>query len=78
MKTATYRNRVGRLYCPIIENKEEMYVLNTSDEGFCLGCGNTRVCVEPDAEKYECEICGENQVFGLQQLMLMDLVKFEF
>ena len=78
MKTSMYRSRSGQmLLCPVVESEGEMYVLTESGEGFCLGCGNTQGCVEPDARKYECEGCGENLVFGFQELLIMGLLKFE-
>ncbi len=39
--------------------------------GFCLKCGEDQMGVEPDAEKYECECCGANAVYGAEQLLLM-------
>lgn len=44
-----------------------------SDEhlGFCLSCGADRDGCEPDARHYECEECGELQVFGAQELLIM-------
>lgn len=78
MKTMTYRNKAGRmLHCPVIESDDEMYEVNDSDEGFCLGCGSTQGCVEPDARRYKCESCDENLVFGFQELLIMGLLKFE-
>ena len=78
MKTTTYHTKAGKeLYRPVIETEDEMYAINGSDEGFCLGCGNTQGCVEPDAIKYRCETCGENLVFGFQELLFMGLLKFE-
>jgi len=45
----------------------------TDDEGvgFCLACGEEVMGVEPDAEKYQCEICGESKVYGAEQLLIM-------
>lgn len=43
--------------------------------GFCLDCGEMRDCVEPDARKYECEACGNNSVYGAQEILLMGLVQ---
>jgi hypothetical protein len=37
--------------------------------GFCLICGAEASGVEPDAENYECEACGSDQVFGAEQLL---------
>jgi hypothetical protein len=39
--------------------------------GFCIKCGAEVEGVEPDAEKYECECCGENGVYGAEQLMFL-------
>jgi hypothetical protein len=41
------------------------------DEGRCLACGAEAYGVEPDARRYECEVCGEPKVYGLQELLLM-------
>lgn len=38
--------------------------------GFCLACGCEVEGVEPDACNYECEACGEAEVFGAEELML--------
>jgi hypothetical protein len=34
-------------------------------EGVCFNCGAARWECEPDAEKYECDKCGEKAVYGL-------------
>ena len=39
--------------------------------GFCIACGDEAFGVEPDAENYECESCGECRVFGAEQLLFM-------
>ena len=39
--------------------------------GFCLICGLEHGGIEPDAQNYECEACGAEQVFGAEELMLM-------
>jgi hypothetical protein len=38
--------------------------------GLCLACGQEQHCVEPDARKYECESCGERQVYGVEQILI--------
>jgi hypothetical protein len=38
--------------------------------GFCLVCGAEKDGVEPDAENYDCEACGAEQVFGAEELLL--------
>lgn len=45
--------------------------LSDDDVGFCTACGEYGYGVEPDARKYECEICGENKVYGLEELLVM-------
>lgn len=47
----------------------EMYGLE--NPGFCLACGNQQDGCEPDAREYKCEDCGERQVYGAQEVLLM-------
>ena len=37
--------------------------------GLCIACGTESYGVEPDARKYPCEECGENAVYGAQELL---------
>jgi hypothetical protein len=39
--------------------------------GFCRACGEDAYDCEPDAQNYECECCGENQVFGAEEFLYM-------
>ena len=39
--------------------------------GFCTACGAEAFCVEPDASKYMCETCGEREVYGAEELLMM-------
>jgi hypothetical protein len=39
--------------------------------GFCIDCGEDQEGVDPDAERYECESCGAEAVYGAEQLLLM-------
>jgi len=39
--------------------------------GFCIKCGADAYGVEPDAREYECEACGEQAVFGAQELLFV-------
>lgn len=45
-------------------------VQRDEDVGFCLACGAEQDGVEPDAEGYACEICGEPAVEGAQQILM--------
>lgn len=38
--------------------------------GYCLSCGTEHDSVEPDAEEYECENCGEHQVYGIENIIM--------
>lgn len=38
--------------------------------GFCVACGNEQEGCEPDARRYECEACGEKQVYGSDELLM--------
>ena len=48
--------------------RREMYDLD--NPGFCIACGNEQEECEPDARKYECEACGEHEVYGAQELLM--------
>lgn len=46
-----------------------------SYDGICLSCRNwTAGGVEPDAEKYRCEICEEHKVYGAEQALLLNKI----
>ena len=51
--------------------KDACYRRNTSldNPGFCLCCGAEIEGVEPNARNYECEHCGEEAVFGAEELL---------
>ncbi len=38
--------------------------------GFCMACGAEQDDVEPDARGYNCEQCGEDSVYGAEDLVL--------
>ena len=41
-----------------------------SNQGICKACGEFADCVEPDARNYTCDFCGENQVFGAEEILI--------
>ena len=43
--------------------------------GFCLACGAMQENCEPDARKYRCDDCRQNQVYGAEELVLMGLMR---
>jgi hypothetical protein len=42
-----------------------------SNPGFCLACGEEADGCEPDMEKGSCESCGEDAVYGAEQLLII-------
>ena len=48
--------------------KREMFGLD--NPGFCKACGHEQEGCEPDAQNYECEACGEAEVFGAAELLM--------
>lgn len=49
--------------------QREMFGMD--NPGFCRSCGHEQEGCEPDARNYQCEECGEREVFGASELMLM-------
>lgn len=45
-------------------------MLSDTTEGICLSCGYIQDGVEPDAECYRCEDCGEYEVCGIEHVIL--------
>ncbi len=73
MEGESYRTKSGKTrYRPVV-SEDELLELDTT--GFCVACGAEVLGVEPDARKYECEGCGEEAVYGLEELLLMGLVR---
>lgn len=48
----------------------ERHGTSLDDPGFCTACGAEAQGVEPDAEDYECEGCGEPAVQGAENLLM--------
>lgn len=45
-------------------------------DGLCLACGEwTSGGVEPDAEEYECEVCGSHAVIGAEDALIRGRVE---
>lgn len=49
----------------------ERYNATCDNPGFCIACGADAEGCEPDARGYECEVCGERQVYGAEELVWM-------
>lgn len=48
----------------------ERQQLSLDDPGFCIDCGHEQDGCEPDARRYECELCGEKSVYGASELAM--------
>lgn len=46
----------------------QMHTLD--NPGFCLACGDEQGECEPDAQRYECEACGAEQVYGASEVLI--------
>lgn len=58
-------------------SETEFVGFDNDNEGLCVFCGEPAYGVEPDARKYQCESCEKKGVYGMQELLLMGLIKFE-
>ena len=45
--------------------------------GYCLACGASQYDVEPDARLYICDECEQRQVYGAEEILIMDMVAME-
>lgn len=47
------------------------------DPGYCCACREVNECagVEPDAERYTCPSCGEAELYGLEQAVILELIE---
>ena len=57
---------------PSLTVRRVLELANYGDEclGACIKCGADAWGVEPDARGYKCEECGENAVYGGEELVL--------
>lgn len=53
-----------------VEEAERRRQTSLDNPGFCKACGAEADGCEPDAEGYECEACGEHEVFGSFSLLM--------
>lgn len=51
----------------------ELALVNGEDKGICHNCGHIQSGVEPDASHYPCEECNENEVFGVEETIVIML-----
>lgn len=48
----------------------ELAQVTLDSTGLCIKCGAESPDIEPDARECECEVCGEDAVFGAEQIVL--------
>lgn len=51
-----------------VEDAVKRRLQSLDNPGFCTSCGAEADQCEPDAREYECEECGENTVYGAEEL----------
>lgn len=56
---------------------DEYHKLRDDDGGICVKCGEHAFGVEPDAEDVPCEACGEHEVHGIENALIMGLIVIE-
>ncbi|SEN67359.1 hypothetical protein SAMN05216227_102028 [Pseudorhodobacter antarcticus] len=55
-----------------IDADEVLSVVEADENlGYCLSCGGDAHGCEPDMRKGHCEHCGDLEVYGAQELLLM-------
>jgi hypothetical protein len=74
MQRETYTTRKGETQFRPVISESEFRAESENYTGFCLACGNTQGCCEPDARRYSCEDCRQMKVYGLEELLMMGLV----
>ena len=58
--------------CIVFLSAGEFEAACDAHDGFCIDCNEiTNSGVEPDARRYECESCGGNTVYGMEEALLM-------
>jgi hypothetical protein len=76
MQRESFKTRAGTIrYRPVVDEDELRHALFSDNVGFCLDCGAETDGVEPDARKYNCDECGMRAVYGLEELLMMGLVR---
>ena len=46
------------------------HMTTLDNPSFCVACGEGVEGIEPDACGYECESCGEDKVYGADELLM--------
>lgn len=71
--TQAYTTRTGaKQFKPSQEWITEV-IDGDNSAGFCLACGHEQDGCEPDMRRGQCEQCGQDKVYGAEELALMGL-----
>lgn len=54
----------------VVAEAVERGMIGLDSPGFCILCGCEVEGVEPDAQKYHCESCGSECVYGAEELLI--------
>jgi hypothetical protein len=69
-------HKASRSTTPVLIAQSAYLAARENYEGFCIECREiTNSGVEPDARRYECESCGANAVYGIEEALLMDFIE---
>jgi len=58
-----------QLHPSITQDRVMAAVREDDNLGFCVHCGAETSGVEPDARGYQCDECGEDAVYGAEELL---------
>jgi hypothetical protein len=61
---------------PLRLTEEEYSALTGDDMGICRACGTEWEECEPDARAYPCAHCGQQEVYGTEELLMMGEIEF--
>ena len=76
MTSEKYKTSKGvEQFRAVLTDSEALKVIGDANRGFCLACGSEAYGVEPDAQGYTCECCGLPKVYGMEELLMMGLIK---
>ena len=62
---------------PIAITEEEYRELSEDSGGYCRYCRQPAYGVEPDAQGYTCEGCGQPAVYGIEELLIRGEIEFK-
>ena len=58
------------LTAAVIMDAVQRRMTTLDNPGFCIHCGDEHGGIEPDACRYRCEACGDDGVYGADELLL--------